>query len=140
MFPTPSQPGAARRIRQLALPDGLWTDIINSLLSDALNPTLYEHESGLTVDETVAEMSRIWLDYTQTGRVGMIVIVRDTAVPPNVLRCDGVEHSRLDYPALYDVLPSSLLTNEQYFVTPDLAGLEFVNARGELLVHGIIAL
>lgn len=45
-----------------------------------------------------------------------------TALPSNMLPCDGGTYLRIDYPALYLALDSAFIVDADHFITPDLRG------------------
>lgn len=45
-----------------------------------------------------------------------------TALPSNMLPCDGSTHLRADYPALYLALDAAFIVDADHFITPDLRG------------------
>lgn len=45
-----------------------------------------------------------------------------TALPSNMLPCDGSTHLRVDYPALYLALDAAFIVDADHFITPDLRG------------------
>jgi len=54
--------------------------------------------------------------------VGQIVPIMCSAVPDNMLLCDGSTHLREDYPSLYAILDTAFIVDADHFNVPDLRG------------------
>lgn len=61
---------------------------------------------------------------------GQIVALATSALPDNVLLCDGGSYLRVDYPGLYAVLNSAYITDADNFVVPDLRARFVYGAHG----------
>ena len=78
---------------------------------------------GAVTPEDAAEASRILLEeyFGSDCMIGMVGYWAGI-LPDNVLRCDGGQHPRVDYPLLYDQLHSTYIVDADNFVTPDITG------------------
>lgn len=65
------------------------------------------------------------------GMIGAIVPFASTNAPAGTLLCDGNEHNKADYPALFAVLPPHLKIDSNRFITPDLRGLFIIGASND---------
>lgn len=59
-------------------------------------------------------------DCGMTDYAGKIEMCAIETLPVGRLWCDGSTHNRVDYPTLYDSLPSAFIVDTDTFVTPDM--------------------
>lgn len=91
----------------------------------------WEQTTGITVADTI-EYWQATFDKFAVGdfcMIGAVVAVVNDTIPASMLLCDGSNFDRVDYPALYDVLPAELIVNGDTGKTPDLRET-FVFAAG----------
>jgi microcystin-dependent protein len=84
----------------------------------------WEEAGDLTPEQCAALAEEMWWTFTTGGGCVMIGSVQAYAVatlPDGVLPCDGGQHLRVDYPALYDALDPAFIVDADHFVTPNLA-------------------
>lgn len=62
--------------------------------------------------------------------IGAVFPYVTTNPPPNALPCDGTLYNRVDYPTLYEKLPTALQVDASTFRTPDLRGRFVLAADG----------
>jgi len=132
---TPHEPPSTLTMcRAVCLPvDADYLSLVGGALSLLANPANYQEYGDETPEET-AEFFQTILDQfyetTMYVSLGMIIPFATDDLPAHVLPCDGAEHDRVDYPALYSVLDSSLIVDADTFRTPDLRDKYVLGAGG----------
>lgn len=111
--------------------------IVNGALLRMIDEWSWETFGDMSTDDCVVA-SQAMLDAFWQGNVmiGMVVPYAGTDIPPNCLLCDGAEHARIDYPALYDSIASAYKTDADHFVTPDLVDSFVMGASSNLATTG----
>lgn len=97
--------------------------VIYDILSTIVDPQVYNPVDGhLSQIEMSALMSDIWESFIMTNPfIGAVLPIATSAIPPNMLLCNGAIYNKADYPELYEVLASGLkLANGTQFRVPDL--------------------
>lgn len=79
-------------------------------------------------DELDAHLSQMMLEVQRNALLGTVVPFMGDVIPQYLLLCDGGTYQREDYPALYAILPASLIIDADNFTLPDMAGLAAVGA------------
>ena len=74
-------------------------------------------------DELDAQLSQMMLEVQRNALLGTVVPFMGDVIPQYLLLCDGGVYQREDYPALYAILPASLILDADTFTLPDMAGL-----------------
>ncbi len=119
------------------------TPLIVAAFVGAVSELEYSYNWQPFGEMTPLEMADSWsLIYqdmaTNPNRCAMIGQVIDLATasyPDNVLPCDGASYLRVDYPDLYAILNSNLITDADNFVVPDLR-LKFVRSATNAAIVG----
>jgi len=111
--------------RRVRIPnDPHWIGAINGALLSLAEAYNHEALGTLTADE-IAEVWRPLVDefWSQDNwcMVGQIIMTASLTLPPNTLLCDGTTQARVDYPDLYNVLPTSLIVDAEFFKLPELS-------------------
>jgi microcystin-dependent protein len=107
--------------RLLAIPDTFLPDV-NGALNELTYEWKWEKFGGLTPEECSDKMNAMLDAYFEgNAMIGSIVPYATTTCPGGLLPCDGSSYSRVDYPALYAVLDSQFIDDEDTFHTPDLS-------------------
>lgn len=90
----------------------------------------WQQQGALTPLETIKIWGDIWKHYGQSDmyQLGTIIPYITTNPPPFTLPCDGSNHLRTDYPALYAALDAAFIVDADNFVTPDLRGRTVIGA------------
>ena len=106
--------------RPLFVPDDL---AIKAAISDVLTYLAQsENWEGDNADGAACAIAEMLQRFYEGCMIGVIFPHARADVPHGCLPCDGSEYDKADYPALYDVLDSSLLLPGDKFKTPDLRG------------------
>jgi len=79
-------------------------------------------------DELDAQLSQMMLEVQRNAMLGTVVPFMGDVIPQYLLLCDGGNYAKEDYPALYAVLPASLIVDADTFTLPDMSGLTAVGA------------
>jgi microcystin-dependent protein len=138
LLSTPENPAPDNYVyRRVRIPDSLqWVILVNGVLSLLLDEKSYEPTpDGVSVEETTAVFREMWLDYSESNgysMLGVVVFHARSTLPPNMLRCDGAEYDRTDYPELYAVLDDEFIVDADHFVTPLIEGVFPIGATSAL--------
>lgn len=103
-------------------------------LTEAIN---WEQTTGISVAETIAFWETIYLQFSQGTfcMIGAIVAILNGTTPDNMLLCDGSTFAKVDYPELYDVLPSNLQVDPDTGSVPDLRETFVIGAGSTITEH-----
>lgn len=96
-------------------------------ISDAITQLTNDYdwvEVGDSVDDIVTAVSETVTQYYNLMLVGLVSQFIST-IPPGWLQLDGSTHAKVDYPVLWERLPSQLKTST-HFTLPDLTDV-FIN-------------
>ncbi len=104
------------------------------VLSD---PSQWEQVTGVSTDAIADAMqqmsSELWIgQYCMIG--ALIHYVTDTP-PHSILKCDGTQYLRVDYPRLYSELPAGLIVDSDNFIVPTIEDV-FMLATGGTHAQG----
>lgn len=121
-YHTPNFDGSAETIcRSLALPSFLWP-YANGALGELLDERNWYQFGTMSPSEIVQSFAVALDDMRECYMLGSIVSYVRASLPAGVLPCDGSAYSRVDFPALYDVLDSQYIIDSDTFVTPNIDG------------------
>lgn len=65
--------------------------------------------------------------------IGALVHYATDEPPHSLLKCDGAQHLRTDYPRLYAELPAGLIIDADNFITPTVEGVVMLATNGTYL-------
>jgi len=117
-FHTPDAPASLLYVcRRFTLPEHLWP-FVNGVIGELLK----EYNWLQVGSETVANVVASFYDFTDYQECFMIgsIIPFVTTLPATCLPCNGALFNRVDYPALYALLPAYLINDPDTFFTPDI--------------------
>ncbi len=108
--------------------------ILGAILGQLLDLTAshnWEQTTGITVDETIALMQKMFDDFSIGSycMIGSLIHYVTINPPTGVLKCDGSQYLRADYPDLYSDLPGALIIDADNFITPTIQD-QFMLAAG----------
>lgn len=120
---TPDYDGnASLECSRLTLPSYLWR-FVSGALGELTEVTNWVQLGDLTPDDMVSIFTDALDEMRECYMIGAVIPFVRSALPANVLPCDGSTHQKADYPMLYDVLPAYLLIDADTFNTPDLTAM-----------------
>ena len=136
-FLTPDNPpGILTICRAVCLPaDTQYLALVGGALSELAFAGNFEKFGDETPEDTADFFGKILDQFYETTMyvsLGMIIPFATENLPAHVLPCDGTEFDRVDFPALYAVLDSSLIVDADTFQTPDLSEKYLVGAGGAI--------
>jgi hypothetical protein len=135
-FLTPNTLPTSFVCRTVKIPDDMeWIEIVNGALSVLTHVRNFELFGSVTPEQCAEVYTEMFWQYQrgETCMVGTINLYAAVTLPSGTLACDGTNHLRVDFPALYAVLPSVFIVDSNTFKTPTLY-------QGSDLKYGIIAL
>ena len=119
-FHTPDYDGNAPVVcRRLALPSFLWP-LFNGAFGSLLEEENWVTFGNMPIDDVIQAYQAAFDDMRPCSMIGAIIPFSAMTLPDNCLPCDGSEYQAVDYPELFSILPGSLQTSKDTFVTPNL--------------------
>lgn len=100
-------------------------------LSELFQEWNWEQTDGVSVEVSVNMALDMYDSFLQEGcgMLGSLVHYITDIPPANILKADGTQYLRVDYPRLYAVLPSSLIIDADNFIVPTIEDV-FMLATG----------
>lgn len=98
-------------------------------------PENWEEVGDTSVDDCTSASSLVL--GSLSPMIGMVVPVAWDTIPDEFLICDGSTYDRVDYPLLYDVLPSAFIIDADTFSVPDLSGKVVIGPSGSHFVGDV---
>lgn len=119
---TPSELPVQRIFRCLVIPNETnFLGAVSGALLTLTEPENWEQVDGLTVAETVQAIEEMVEKYFELPMILGGIFPCATSTPPlGTILCDGSDHLREDFPALYEVLDPAYIVDADTFKTPDL--------------------
>lgn len=131
-FITPSDIPSTEYCGRLLVPDNPYIlAAVHGVMDELGKPENWEQVTGVT-EIAIAEAMRQMQDTLWKGQrcmIGTITHYITVSPPEGILKCDGSQHLRVDFPRLYDELPVSLIVDADNFVTPTIEDV-FIIATG----------
>lgn len=104
---------------------------IHGVMDELGNSDNWEQVTGVT-PSAIASVMREMQDELWRGQhcmIGSLVHYVTDDAPQGILKCDGGQHLRVDYPRLYAELPAVLIVDADNFITPTIEAV-FMLATG----------
>ena len=119
---TPDAPTGSASFKQVLLTIPIHVDIERFLWGALFSIafwTSWEQEGSLTEEEAAAYIKQILLSRKEFNLIGAIVPFFTESLPSLTLLCDGSVYNKVDYPLLWEALPSAA-KDATTFTVPDL--------------------
>lgn len=137
-LPTPDAPSALE-YKQVLLTIPSNADLSRFLwgaVSALAYLTAWDEVGSMTGEEAAAIFKSILASRTEFSMLGVIVPVYTELVPTTMLLCDGTVYNRVDYPELWELLPSGG-KSATAFTVPDLREKFLLGASNDYLVSSV---
>jgi microcystin-dependent protein len=136
-FLTPSSIPDARRCRGLSIPDSPeWLALVAGALATLIHESDWEPFGAVSPEDAADAAFSVLASYYDEGCpvIGQIAPFYRQSPPSGWLLCDGARYLRVDYPALYDALPTIAHDGDTAFWVPNLGRRVIYGTRWDLPV------
>lgn len=122
-FITPETIPLAEYCGRLFIPDDPYIlAALHGVMDELGNPNNWEQVTGVTavaIADAMREMqAELWIG--QYCMIGSLIHYVTDNPPHSILKCDGTNYLRVDFPRLYAELPAGLIIDADNFVVPTI--------------------